>query len=354
MRVERLKEKIAQQNLDAILLHKPENRRYISGFTGSTGFAIITKDKAVFATDFRYAEQAKEQCHGFEIKDLNNEYTIYDLLKELNINILGIEDDFSTYDFVISLKEKGGLEIVPLKGLLTQLRMIKDENEIKLINKAAEITDAAFNHIIEIIKVGMTEKDVANILEYFMKSQGADGPSFSFIVASGKRSSMPHGVASEKTIEEGDFVTIDMGCKYKGYCSDMTRTFVMGNASDRQKEIYNTVLLAQEKALEAIKPGITGFELDKIARDLISDKGYGEYFGHSLGHGVGLEIHELPRLVQNEVGNIKMESGMVVTDEPGIYIPNFGGVRIEDLVVVTKDGYDVLSKSTKELLEINN
>lgn len=354
-RISKLKEKLSNKNIDSCLIFKPENRRYLSKFTGTTGYVLITKKRNIFATDFRYVQQANEQCSEFEVKKLTKDYTIFNLLNELEIENLGIEEDFVTYGFVNELKEKlTDINIKTLNSLLTKIRMIKDEEEVKLIKEAALITDKAFEHIISYIKPGMKEKTISIELEHFMKKLGAEGPSFNFIVASGKRSSMPHGVASDKVIEEGDFVTIDMGCKYKGYCSDMTRTFVMGKASDKQRKIYNTVLKAQTKVLENVKPGITGFDLDKIARDVIKNEGYGEYFGHGLGHGVGLEIHELPRLAEHNSAKVEMEAGMVITDEPGIYIPSFGGVRIEDLAVVTKDGVNVLSESTKELLEINN
>lgn len=196
----------------------------------------------------------------------------------------------------------------------------------------------------------MKEKEVALELEMFMKKQGASAISFDIIVASGLRSALPHGRASDKVIENGDFVTMDFGCVFNGYCSDMTRTVVMGKASDKHKKVYETVLRAQEAALEAIKPGISGKEADKVARDIITGEGFGEYFGHGLGHGVGLEVHEAPRLAP--IGEKILEKNMVVTDEPGIYIPEFGGVRIEDLIVVTDNGCERLSTSPKKLIEI--
>lgn len=354
LRIERLKKYMNDLDIDSVIICKPENRRYISGFTGTSGYVIITTKGRYIATDFRYLEQVSKQCEGFNIIELNSSHSIFDVLKELKVRRLGIEDDFVTLQFVKKLEEKcNEISIVPLNGAIENIRMIKDKDEINLIRKAAEITDKAFNHILGFIKVGVKELDIAIELEYFMKKLGAEGPSFRFIVASGKRSAMPHGVASDKIIEEGDFVTIDMGCVYKGYCSDMTRTIVMGKANEKQKNIYNIVLEAQEKSLKAIRPGIQGYEVDKVAREIISSYGYGENFGHGLGHGVGLEIHENPRLAQNEMGKIALKPGMVITDEPGIYIPNFGGVRIEDLVLITDDGYEVLSKSTKELLEIS-
>lgn len=352
-RVNKLRSKMNENAIDNILVFKPQNRKYLSNFTGSTGFVLITKESNYFATDFRYIEQAKVQCKGFEIVELNNEFTIFSLLNKLNITKLGIEETYITYNFVNQLKDEvEDINLIKSDKLVNDLRLIKDLEEINLIEKAAEITDKAYEHILKIIKPGMIERDIAIELEYFMRKNGAEGPSFSFIVASGERSALPHGVASSKVINNGDIVTIDMGCIYKGYCSDMTRTFVLGKANDKQKEIYNIVLKAQKTALQAIKPGITGYEVDKIARDIIESYGYGKYFGHGLGHGVGLEVHEQPRLAKHDSAKKMLRSGMVVTDEPGIYIPDFGGVRIEDLIAITDDGYKVLSKSNKELIEI--
>ena len=350
-RLARFREQLSDKGIDAGILYKPENRRYLSGFTGSSGYVVVTLDDAYFITDFRYMEQASKQCMGFEVLEHTNENPLHTILKGLKLNNIGFEDDFVTYaqyrEFCDKLEHT---KMVPLEGVMGNLRKIKDEEEIKMIEKAALIADHAFDHILKFIKVGMKETDVALELEVFMKRQGASGLSFDSIVASGVRSSLPHGVASDKIIEEGDFVTLDFGCVYEGYCSDMTRTFVMGKASEKQKEIYSIVLDAQINALEAIKPGITGVEVDRIARDIIKEKGYGNCFGHGLGHGVGLEVHEAPRL--SPLGHETLRPGMVVTDEPGIYVPGFGGVRIEDLVVVTETGCRTLSKSPKDLIEL--
>ncbi|KPU28078.1 Xaa-Pro dipeptidase [Caloranaerobacter sp. TR13] len=353
-RIEKLKKYMKEVDIDSVIIFKPENRRYISGFTGTSGYIIITEKENYIATDFRYLEQVSKQCEGFNIIELNSLHTIFDVLSELKVERLGIEDNFATLQFVRNIEEKcSNINIVPLNGVLENIRMIKDKQEIELIKNAAEITDKAFNHILDFIKVGVKELDIAIELEYFMKKLGAEGPSFKFIIASGKRSAMPHGVASDKIVEDGDFLTIDIGCIYKGYCSDMTRTIVIGKANEKQKNIYNIVLEAQTESLKAIKPDVQGYELDRIARDIIDSYGYKEHFGHGLGHGVGLEVHENPRLAQNEMGKIALKPGMIITVEPGIYIPNFGGVRIEDLVLVTEDGYEVLSKTTKELIEIS-
>jgi len=239
---------------------------------------------------------------------------------------------------------------VPLKGDVDALRQIKSEEELEYLEKAEAIGDLAFEKILTILKPGMTELEVAAELEYQMKKAGAENFSFSTIVASGLNSSMPHAIPGEKKLEEGDFVTMDFGCTYKGYCSDMTRTVVLGKASEKQKEIYNTVLKAQLAALDAIKAGVTGKSVDKVARDIITEAGYGECFGHGLGHSVGLFIHEEPRL--SPAGETVLEENMIETVEPGIYVPGFGGVRIEDMVAVTKDGCKNFTHSPKELIEI--
>lgn len=347
----KLREILKEKKLDAAIIFKPENRRYISGFTGTSGYALITIDKAFFLTDFRYIDQAKEQCKEYDIVKHTNERSIFSIINELNLNNLGFEEDFITYHQYMEFnKELDPIELIPLDGVISSLRKIKDEEEIKYIRQAAHIADEAFLHICNYMRPGIAEKDVALELETFMKKEGASGTSFDTIVASGIRSSLPHGVASDKLLEKGDFVTLDFGCIYNGYCSDMTRTIVLGKANERQKEIYHIVLKAQQKALAAIKPGITGIEADKVARDFIASCGYGEYFGHGLGHGVGLEIHEAPRL--SPIGDEVLKEGMIVTDEPGIYIPDFGGVRIEDLLMITESGNKVLSKSPKNLIEI--
>ena len=351
MRIAKLRELLQEMKLDSALIYKPENRRYMSGFTGSSGYVFVTMDKAYFITDFRYVEQATAQCKGYEILQHSNENTLYQILEGFSIKRMGFEGDYVTYQAYKELTEKlPNITFESLEDTLGKLRIIKDTQEISLIEKAAGIADEAFSHICQYIKPGVRECDIALELESFMKKNGASATSFDSIVASGKRSSLPHGVASDKLIEAGDFVTLDFGCVYQGYCSDMTRTVVVGKATEKQREIYEIVLDAQMKALAFIKPGVTGIEVDQIARDIISAKGYGAYFGHGLGHGVGLEIHESPRL--SPLGKDVLEPGMIVTDEPGIYLPDFGGVRIEDLVLVTETGYRSLSNSTKELLEL--
>ncbi len=352
-RIERIRRMMDFINADGLIVYSSWNRRYLSGFTGSTGYVIISKDRMGFVTDFRYTKQAGLECKGFEIIENKNPVEDYlaDVIKKYNIKKLAYEDSYMTVNFYNKLMNRlNDVELVPLEDTEGNIRIIKDKEELEYIEKAASIADKAFEHILAYIKPGITEKDIALELEFFMKKNGASKLSFDSIVASGWRSSLPHGMATDKIINSGDLLTLDYGCVYNGYCSDMTRTIVVGKADEKQREIYNVVLKAQTEALLHIKAGVLGKEVDKVARDIIKDAGYGDYFGHGLGHGVGLAVHEEPRLSQ--LGETPLEVNMVVTDEPGIYIPEFGGVRIEDLVVVGHDGSIVLSKSAKELIEL--
>ena len=352
-RIERVRNIIDSLNADGLIVYSPYNRRYLSGFTGSTGYVIISKDKMGFVTDFRYVNQAGLECKGFEIIENKNPVEDYlaDVIRKYNIKKLAYEDSYMTVNFYNKLKNKlYDVELVPLLEAEGKIRIIKDSEELEYIEKAASIADKAFEHLLGYIKPGITEKVIGLELEFFMKKNGASKLSFDSIVASGWRSSLPHGMATDKIINSGDLLTLDYGCVYNGYCSDMTRTIVVGKADEKQREIYNVVLKAQTEALLHIKAGVLGKDIDKVARDIIKDAGYGDYFGHGLGHGVGLAVHEEPRLSQ--LGETPLEVNMVVTDEPGIYIPDFGGVRIEDLVVVGHDGPIVLSKSPKELIEL--
>lgn len=350
-RYQKLLSLLQNKNLDAILIMQPENRRYFSGFTGSSGYVVISKEKNHFITDFRYVEQSKKQCEGFELSITGTDKNWMALLNGFGYRRIGIEDGFMDVATYSKLKKEiPAIELIALGNELTRIRAIKEEEEIADIRMAAHIADEAFTHILGYVKPQMSEMDVQMEMEFFMRKKGASGLSFDMIVASGIRSALPHGVASSKIIESGDLLTLDFGCIYKGYCSDMTRTIVIGKANSRQKEIYQTVLDAQQKVYDFIKPGASCQKLDEVARQHIIQQGYGQYFGHGLGHGVGLEIHELPNV--NPQSMAILAENMVITNEPGIYIPNFGGVRIEDLIVVRKDGYEILSESPKELIEI--
>ncbi|MCY6483746.1 Xaa-Pro peptidase family protein [Clostridium aestuarii] len=350
MRIENIRKKMEKKGIDALLLVSDSNRNYMSGFTGNESFSVITLDRAIFITDSRYTQQAREEVKEYEISEYKGSFSDYlsKLAKELNINKLGFEDDIISYSQYLEYEEKLSCELVPIKGMVQELRIIKDNDEIKNIKKAASIADKAFKHMLTFIKASMSEKEVELELEFTMKKLGASGLSFTSIVASGVRSSLPHGTATDKIIQNGEFLTMDFGCVYNEYCSDMTRTLVIGEPNDKMKDMYEVVLAAQKKALKTIKPGLTGKEVDKVARDYIQSKGYGEYFGHGLGHGVGRVVHEMPRI--SPTGNEILKPGMVITDEPGVYIPNFGGLRIEDLILVTEEGCEILSKSPKELI----
>lgn len=351
-RLKKIKGELSALNLDGLLIQNPVNRKYISGFSGSAGILFISKNSSILFTDFRYIEQAKNQAPDFKIIN----HTIRGLYKELNeviqkegIKTLGFESESVTFNEYKQYEKNLFVSMVPTLKIVEKLRAIKDEHEIALIREAARIADQAFAHILSFLKEGITEKDIALELEYFMKKNGASDLSFSTIVASGVFSALPHAVPTGKKLEKGDFVVMDFGCIYGGYCSDMTRTVVIGKPSSKHREIYETVLTAQKLALEAITPFVKGKEIDKVAREYITNKGYGEYFGHGLGHSVGMEVHENPRFSFNEENVI--EPGTVITVEPGIYIPEFGGVRIEDLVVVREQGIENLTISPKDLIE---
>ncbi|MBU8879346.1 Xaa-Pro peptidase family protein [Bacillus sp. FJAT-29790] len=349
-KLQKLRASFEKLNIDGILITSSFNRRYMTNFTGSAGVVLISGEKAQFITDFRYVEQASTQCVGYEIVKhagvIPEEVAVQ--AKKLGIKKLGFEQDHLTFSAYKAYEKAVGSKLVPVSGELEKLRLIKTEAEIKILKEAADIADAAFKYILDFIRPGLTELDVSNELEFFMRKAGAASSSFDIIVASGCRGALPHGVASDKVIEKGDFVTLDFGAYYKGYVSDITRTIAIGEPEDKLKEIYDVVLQAQLRCMEGIKPGMSGKEADALTRDYITEKGYGEYFGHSTGHGIGLEVHEGPALsVKSE---IILEPGMVVTVEPGIYIPGLGGVRIEDDTLITKDHNESLTHSTKELI----
>jgi len=350
-RVEQLRKVLAAEGLDALITENPVNRRYISGFSGSTGWAIVSADAAVLVTDFRYVEQAAGEAVGYTV--VNNERkpleAIAKVLSSHGIKRLGIEKNLISLATYEDWREAfAGVELVPTSGLIERLRMYKDEDELTFIREAMRMADDAFNHVLNFIKPGVRESDVALELEFFMRRQGADGKAFDIIVASGERGALPHGRASDKLIQAGEMVTMDFGAAYQGYHSDLTRTVSVGEPHPQMREIYEIVLKAQLACVQGLKPGMTGKEGDAIARDIIAAAGYGEAFGHSTGHGLGMLVHEQPNL--SAASHIVLEPGMLVTVEPGIYISGLGGVRIEDDVLMTADGCEILTKSTKELL----
>lgn len=350
-RIDQLRKKLIKKEIEAFLVTKRENIRYLSNFTGTAGKLLITQKDSIFITDFRYLDQAAEQTEGFVIEEISSDFVkgFAKLLKRKNIKNLGFESEDLNFKMYQKLKDNLNLDsFKPLESLVENLRLIKDKTEIEKIKKAVEIADQGFDFLIDFIEPGKTEKEVALELEFFMKRKGGEANAFDFIVASGKRGALPHGVASDKKIETGDLVTIDFGTVYQGYHSDMTRTIAVGEPEAKLKNIYELVLSAQQKVISEIKAGMSCFEADKIARDFIAKAGYKDNFGHGLGHGLGLEIHEGPRVSYSS--DCQLKAGMVVTDEPGIYISGLGGVRIEDDLVITENGCKVLNSAPKELI----
>lgn len=351
-KLQMIRENFNQFNIDGLLITNPFNRRYVTGFTGTAGIVLLTKSNALFITDFRYTEQAKKQINHFEIVEHSGpiENEISNQLKKHNITKLGFESKHVTFNDYKKYEAMFNVELIAVEQIIESLRQVKNEAEIAILKQAAKIADDAFIHILNYIRPGVKEIDIAIELEYFMRQAGATAASFDIIVASGYRSSLPHGIASEKKIEKGELVTLDFGALYDGYCSDITRTVAVGEVSDQLKEIYDIVLEAQQRGVDAIKPGMTGMEADSITRNYITEKGYGKNFGHSTGHGLGLEVHEGPTLSPRSTETLK--PGMIVTVEPGIYIPNIGGCRIEDDIVITENGNDQLTLASKQFIQL--
>lgn len=352
-RLEKFRSLLREKGRVAALIMKPENRLYLSGFTGSDGYLFISLEQAFLLTDSRYTEQARKQAACFTVLEhaLKWEDKLAEIVRETGVSEIVFEKDYVTCAQLQNLQNK--LPIIgwlPEEGLVEKLRIIKDEQELALLRKAVALADQGFEHILTFIKPGKTEVEIAVELEFFLRRNGAEKAAFEFIVASGPRSSLPHGIASDKLIMTGEQVKMDFGAVFRGYHSDITRTVFVGQANDKFKEIYHIVLEAQERAIAAIAPGKTGKEIDRVARDFITAKGYKENFGHGLGHGVGLEIHEGPKV--STAGEEILEPGMVLTVEPGIYLPGWGGVRIEDMVLVTASGGEILTKAPKALREL--
>ena len=333
---------------EAVFISSYPNIFYYSAFTSEDAFLLISHNESYIITDSRYTIQAKEQSGEFTLYDIKDGFE--KLFSKIPEKIIGYEENNLSVKQYKELKRKIVKEFTPMQKNIERQRRIKDSLEIKRIAEAQKIGDEAFSYILNHIRAGKTEREIALDLEFFMKRQGATALSFETIAASGKRSAMPHGIATDKVIEKGDFLTLDFGCIYEGYCSDMTRTVVIGKPTDKQTEIYNIVLSAQNAGLLAIEEGKKCSDADAAARKVIEASGYGENFGHGLGHGVGIEIHEMPSLSPKCDDIIK--NGNILTVEPGIYIEDFGGVRIEDLVVVEDGKMRNLTNSAKELIII--
>ncbi len=354
-RLKKFRESLNKQNLDAAIISGRANTFYLTGFTGDTSFLLVGMNKVWLIVDFRFTIQAKEEVfEGIEVIEYQESFaqTINELLSQNGIEQVGVEGDKLSLTEYENFKEKltNAKTIKNIGKTLERIRMIKEENEIERLQQAVLIGDKIFDYIINFIKPGMKEAEIAAEMEYQMKKLGAKGPSFETIVAGGPRSAMCHGTASDYELQDGDALVLDFGVIYHNYCSDMTRTIFIGQPNDELKKIYGIVKDAQQKALDSLKSGISGYEADKIARDFITEAGYGKNFGHSLGHGVGIEIHEEPRLSLKSKDILS--DGMVFSIEPGIYIEGLGGVRIEDMVVLVDGKPRNFTTSTKEMIII--
>jgi Xaa-Pro aminopeptidase len=353
-RADRVAARLSEKGVDLLLVAHGPNLRYLTGFTGSNGMAVVGTDVRRFVTDFRYVEQAAQQ-----VPDFDREQGPQDFLTALETGwpdgelTLGFEDDHMSVRAHQRLRAvlPDRIKLEGAGGVVEAERAIKDPEEVERIAAAAALADEVYDWLREQGLVGRTEREVAFALEHEMRRRGATDPSFPSIVASGPRGALPHASPSGETIERGTLVTLDMGVILDGYCSDCTRTWATGELPDELAAIYDLTLRAQVAALDAVRPGPTGVEVDAVARDMITEAGHGEHFGHGLGHGVGIEVHEAPRLART--AKDALVAGNVVTVEPGIYLPGRGGVRIEDLVVVTESGRDVLTGTTKELIVVD-
>lgn len=356
MKIDKIRQNIRENEYQAIMLTGLENPvaarnlHYMTGYTGSFGIAVFTEENQFFISDFRYRDQVKLECPDFTFVEIEHTFlkTLEELLDNENIKILGFDKKirYSEYE----LYERLERTLIPLDNVIESFRLQKLPYEIELIKKACEITDEALRYVTSLPLVGMKETEVEVLLKSKMLELGAETTWERFIVASGERGAMPHGMASEKVIQNNELVTFDIGCIYKGYTSDLTRTLAIGDPDPKLLEIYQIVYEAQTKAVSMAKAGMTGKELDSICRDYITEKGYGEYFKHGTGHGIGLDVHEGPRVSQ--ANELPLELGAAVTVEPGIYITGLGGVRIEDDIILTEDGCVVLNQFPKELIKL--
>ena len=351
-RLQKLRRGLAEKEIEAIFISQPENRRYLSGFNGSSGYLLITTQNTILATDFRYIEQARMQAPDYEIFQIIGGIVDWfpRLVAELNLKKLGFEAEhitFARYQQLSDIlnKAQSQLRLIPVDGLVESLRAVKEPEEIELITRAAAISDAAIEYIENTVHTGMSEKEVAWEIEKFIREQGSETIPFDAIVASGPNSALPHARPSSRTIQSGEPVVIDIGARVGGYSSDLTRTICLGTPDDTFPKVYDTVLRAQLTAMAKISEGMNGGQIDNLARVVIEQAGYGQAFGHALGHGIGLASHESPRLGPNSAD--KLTSGMVFTIEPGIYLGGWGGVRIEDAVVMENGKVRAISKARK-------
>lgn len=354
MRINNVRSRIISAGLDAALISDRTNVRFLCGYSGSNGLLFISAEKAFFFTDFRYKTQAPLEVKGAEIIVSDNG-SLYEALAAVpevqSARKIGFEKSmsYSAIEFLKGLISESA-ELLPMEDFLGDMRAVKCPDEVEKIRKSIAVAEEAWRRTLPMMRPGVVERDFAAELEYNMRKAGADKNSFDTIVVSGARSALVHGVAADKKIEAGDFVTVDFGAFVEGWASDITRTMIMGEPSAKQREIYELVYSAQAAAIEAARPGLVGLDLDAVARNIITEAGYGEFFGHGLGHGLGLLVHDSPR-VGSLSENILPEFS-VVTIEPGVYIPDFGGVRIEDDVLLVGAGCEVLSSLPKRIDEV--
>lgn len=348
-RLKNLEEVISNSAVDGLLVTNLTNIYYLTGFSGTSATVFVSKHRKLFLTDARYTLIAKKVVEGFDIIETRSPLTeIAAIIADDKITTIGFDDQVTYAYHQQLLKAFDGYTLEPMVNAVETLRMIKDDSEIATIKKACEISDKAFLDVLDFIKPGKTtELEVANFLDFRMREYGASGVSFETIAASGYRSSMPHGVASDKVISSGESLTLDFGCIYNHYVSDMTRTIHIGEVTDQEREIYDVVLRANKALIEKAKAGLTYRDFDGIPRQVINDAGYGEYFTHSIGHGIGLDIHEYPYFGRTDD---TIKAGMMLTDEPGIYLEGLYGVRIEDDLLITETGCEILTLAPKELI----
>ncbi|MBS1904221.1 MAG: aminopeptidase P family protein [Bacteroidetes bacterium] len=354
-RLLKLQRTVRDHGLDALVITHLPNIHYLIGFSGSNGILVVpAQGKPHFFTDFRYKAQCKVEVAGAKISIVDRNQTLLDCIAEKQLfsdfDAVGFEENhmpYWVYDFI--RKKFRHLKLVAKKELVESMTMIKTEDEIQMIQAAAAIGDKVFAKVIELIKPGITEYDVAAEISYWTRKFGAEGDAFEIIVASGERSALPHGHASDKKLKKGEMITLDFGCRYKGFNSDMTRTVALGKVSTELQKIYDIVKIAQQRGIDRARPGMNGREVDSICRDYITLHGYGSKFGHGTGHGLGIEVHEIP-VISQRGERFMLEPNQVFTIEPGIYVEGLGGVRIEDDVIVRGDHVEVINKSPKELI----
>ncbi|MFQ5900174.1 MAG: M24 family metallopeptidase [Thermodesulfobacteriota bacterium] len=351
-RIYEVRKRMERTGIEGLFLSKRETVRYLTGFSGSSAFVVITPDEGYFLTDFRYITQAEEEIKDLNIKECKGGLgDVYSFIDGLKLGSLGFEGNDINYEQFARLEEKIKLKkLISVSEEIDALRVKKDALEVAAIKKAIEISSKAFEDAVDYIEEGKTEREIALGLEFGIKKGRAEEIPFDIIVASGVRSAMPHASISDKRLSKGDNLIIDFGSTWEGYSSDETCTLFLGKVDREQKKVFQIVKDAHDMAIEAVRPGVEASYIDSVARDKIKDAGYGEYFGHGTGHGVGLAVHEKPAISKFSGGSdVLIEEGMVFTIEPGIYIPEWGGVRIEDMVLVTSCGCEVLTYLPKEL-----